>query len=266
MANYKFYTQNETLRAATATATVGTASSVFPLSNALNFRPQSVAKAATISGGGFAWYWDCTSSITINWCAIIGHNLYSGDATHNVTLNVSGSATSGGVYTDACALEAIDAATDEPVFYPTTFVSIAAKQFWKFAFAGLDSATACYWGCILAGDADDTFLPSVDPSLPIVTGYLRDGIQINENWSGSRYSTRRAGRRRTWGLRYDLINSNDKTIFENFEEKIEGPRFPFVFTDGTSYYYGRLTGPMEIRTNEQTSDLFHVSFTIEEEI
>ena len=275
MADVVFYTQNSKLFSASISASTGTSSSNFPVSNLLNTRRLSLAKPGTISGGSWAFDIDLGSGVTdvFNKFILVNNSLYTNDATHNVTMEVIADDNSGFASPDTALAAFTVPSTAEPIWFKVAGVLLGTPyRYWRFTFANLDD-TDYYIGCLflLSSDSSNEHAPTVSPNLGAPMLIDRRGIITNENRAGTISAFKTQRKRRVWLFRYETISATDRDTLVDFEDAIDGHRVPFVWTDGTSYFYGRLARdsfsvePVAGGLWGSTEGLYNVSFQVIEE-
>jgi len=109
------------------------------------------------------------------------------------------------------------------------------------------ASTSTYAADITIGEITmgKKFTAPFRPNLGISYGNTYGGITVNRSQGGQSFSTKRYGRKKSWGIEFNLFDETAKTNFEVFFDIVEGTRLPFHFSlDSDSstptFYYGRL--------------------------
>lgn len=271
MANVKFYTNNSLIVNSAITMVTGTSSSSFPVENLLNSQRLKLARPGSISSGDWVWNLDLVTSpyATFTHIAIVNHKNYTNDATGDVTLTVLADDTTAFDGPRATVLTATTFnAASEPIWLSAVTNNVTAARYWQFDFDNLDD-TDYYMGCLFCMNSSDIFSPSVDPNLNTPMD-VADGVIANENSNGSIGTVVTQRERREWSFMYETVSATDRDVLLNLFAKTKGRLRPFIWTDGTGYYYGRFSSSMRVVPIaaglwNASSGLYNVSFTVKEE-
>jgi hypothetical protein len=260
MADWVYYPQNSLTRAATITEIDGTLGDDY---NQLNSRQHSVTRVSSVSSDDNRFSIDLGSGNTLaaDFVALVNNNLYTvnpGGGTYSL---YTGSTDNGTTWDQPVISGSTIQSTHEPILLKTftTMVATGAKRYFRFELQ--NTTTSAYWGCLLLGvKSAPTHTVNYGESIE----YDRSGVKMNRTTGGNKLGVKNYKRVQTWGVRYELIPTADKTTIIALENNCDGPLWPFVFadTDG-NLFYARFNS--NVATSETNAGLWDVRFMLEEE-
>ena len=89
------------------------------------------------------------------------------------------------------------------------------------------------------------------------------GTDIMTSYGGQEYANKRHEPKTTWDWNWSFVNSTMKTSLESLNSSVQDHK-KFVYYDGTSYNYVRMTKPMAF--NEVAYNVFSTSISLKEQL
>ena len=185
-----------------------------------------------------------------------GNNLYS------ITGAISVGHTDQSDYSSIVASVAYTAATasDEPTML-RNFLAASTDRYWEINLMSLDSDVEI--GNIFIG----TDLIHPVPNIwPFPYGDRFDGISLLTGSGGTRHSVKSYGERKVWNLDWEAIDETHKGYFDTWKAIVEGPHYPFYFSDKDGNLYFVRAVQSEILTVETAYQMYSVRLRLEEEL
>lgn len=91
------------------------------------------------------------------------------------------------------------------------------------------------------------------------------GNDIMVSHNGYEYSNQRHGEQRFWNFDLKLVSSTYKTSLETMRDAIDGAHYKFLYYDGSSYYYVRMSDD-SLRFKEIANGVYDTSINLTEQL
>jgi hypothetical protein len=91
------------------------------------------------------------------------------------------------------------------------------------------------------------------------------GNDIMVSHNGYEYSNQRHGEQRFWNFDLKLVSSTYKTSLETMRDAIDGAHYKFLYYDGSSYYYVRMSDD-SLRFKEVAYGVYDTSIKLTEQL
>ena len=94
---------------------------------------------------------------------------------------------------------------------------------------------------------------------------ITHGNQDNFTYEGYRFVNQSHGEKRTWSFRLNFVSSTYKTSLETMRDTVEGAHYKFLYYDGSSYYYVRMSDD-SLRFKEVAYGVYDTSIKLTEQL
>jgi hypothetical protein len=94
---------------------------------------------------------------------------------------------------------------------------------------------------------------------------ITHGNQDNFTYEGYRFVNQSHGEKRTWSFRLNFVSSTYKTSLETMRDTVEGAHYKFLYYDGSSYYYVRMSDN-SLRFKEIANGVYDTSISLTEQL
>jgi len=91
------------------------------------------------------------------------------------------------------------------------------------------------------------------------------GNKIVTSWGGNTYSNKRHDGKRFWSFNLKIVSSTYKTSLETMRDAIDGAHYKFLYYDGSSYYYVRMSDD-SLRFKEVAYGVYDTSIRLTEQL